>query len=120
MEPLSADTVEKHLLIVGSQTSTSNKVARKRNAMDRLVRAIDFMIDILGALGGVAGLKRAFGETLNAFWSPSQQWSYLPCFASLLPSRSWRDSIVALICGGLSDDGMSGSSGAALLRLLPR
>lgn len=24
-----------------------------------------------------------------------------------------------LICGGLSDDGMSGSSGAALLRLLP-
>lgn len=26
-----------------------------------------------------------------------------------------RDSIVALICGGLSDDGMSGSSGPALL-----
>jgi len=43
----------------------------------------------------------------------------MPLKNSALSVLRCHDSSAALICGGLSDDGMSGSSGAALLRLLP-
>lgn len=116
----SADTVEKKLLIVDSQKPPP--LTRLRGRGERYGEACAshrFRDRYFLGHWAVADLKRVFGEMLTALWWPSRQWSYLPCFALLLPLRSWRDSIVALICGGLNDDGMSGSSGAALVRLLP-